>query len=201
MKYTELQKKIQLPVFSRHDLKLWGAKLFGYQLSLWQKRGYLIKLKNGVYAFADRLGGLSAEEVAGLLYSPCYLSLEKALSYYGLIPEMVYGLTLVTPKTTRSFKNRLGNFSYRHIQAALFFGYRQLKGKYFPYLIAAPEKALLDLIYFKLDKIKDKNDLAELRLNWPALKKTMAKAKFKRYLAAYKHKGMKAIGNLIMERL
>lgn len=199
MKYTDLQNSITAPVFSQQDLKLLGAKLFPYQFSLWQKQGYLIKLKNGLYAFHNRLAELEPEEISGLLYSPGYLSLEKALSYYGFIPEMVYALTLVTPKTTRKFKNILGTYNYHHIKSSLFFGYRQVKGNYFPYLLAEPEKALLDYIYMNLKKLKTKSDIQELRLNQAALSKTVSIPKLNKYLAAYKNKEMSKLCRQIME--
>jgi len=201
MKYSELQRIVRAPVFSRQDLRQLGARLFSYQLSLWQKRGHLLKLKNGLYAFADRLAELSPEEISGLLYSPSCLSLEKALAGYGLIPEMVYTLTLITPKTTRKFKNYLGSFSYRHVKPSLFFGYRQVKGKFFPYLLAEPEKALLDYIYLNLSKIKTETDIKELRLNWPAAKKTINKARLRKYLAVYGHKRMKVACAQILDKI
>lgn len=198
MKYTDLQKLIITPVFSRQDLKLLGAKLFPYQFSLWQKQGYLIKLKNGLYAFRNRAAELEPEEISGLLYSPGYLSLEKALSFYGFIPEMVYALTLVTPKITRRFKNTMGTYIYRHIKSSLFFGYRQIKGRHFPYLLAEPEKALLDYIYLNLRKLKTKADIQELRLNRTTMNKAISIPKLNKYLAAYKNKGMDNICRQIM---
>ena len=195
MKYIDLQKKITHSVFSTHDLKLLGVKVFGYQLSLWQKQGHIVKIKNGLYVFADRLAAISPEEISGLLYSPSYISLEKALSFYGVIPEMVYSVTSVTPKVTRRFKNKLGSFIYRHIKPSLHFGYRQLKGENIPYLMAEPEKALLDYIYLNLSRLKTDADLDEMRFNRKTLQKLISKPKLKKYLSIYKNKKMKSICN------
>jgi len=52
MKYNDLISLIQGPVFSRNDLELSGHKVLDYQLSLWVKKGYLLRLKNGLYAFS-----------------------------------------------------------------------------------------------------------------------------------------------------
>lgn len=201
MKYLDLIKYFRAPIFSGQDLRLLGPKVFAYQLSLWQKQGYIVKLKNGLYAFKDQLADLSPIEISGLLYSPCCLSLEKALSHYGLIPEMVYTTTLVTPKTTRQFKNRLGAFSFRHIKPDLFFGYRQVKGKSYPYLMAEPEKALLDYIYFNLSRLKSRADIKELRLDRRSWEQNISRAKLNRYLARYKSPAMRRVIRMITKEI
>lgn len=201
MKYSDLRKRLTAPVFSRQDLRLLGPRVFAYQLSLWQKQGYIVKLKNGLYAFKDQIADLTSAEISGLLYSPSCLSLEKALSIYGLIPEMVYATTLVTPKTTRQFKNRLGIFSYRHIKPNLFFGYRQAKGKSYPYLLAEPEKALLDHIYFNLPHLKSRADVKELRLDRRSWEQNISRAKLYRYLARFKNPAMKRVVRMIGQEI
>lgn len=179
MKYQELRKRIKRAVFTRQDLRLRGLKVFDYQFSLWQKQGYITRLKNGVYLFSEQAEGLKPEELAQLLYSPSYISLEKALSIYGLIPEMVYGITSITPKTTRRFKNKFGNFIYRHIKPSLFFGYREMKG----YLMADPEKALLDYLY--LNRIRTEAAFEGLRLNRKIMAGTFRPAILSKYLNAF----------------
>ena len=85
MKYEDLILLIQTPVFSKTDVMLAGGKIFDYQLTRWVKRGYLLKLKNGIYAFSKDYDKIKGEEVASALYQPSYLSLESALSSYGFI--------------------------------------------------------------------------------------------------------------------
>ena len=53
MKYNDLAGAIKSPVYSRTDLALSGHEVLGYQLSLWVKKGYLIRL-NGEAAGACR---------------------------------------------------------------------------------------------------------------------------------------------------
>ncbi|MEA1970112.1 MAG: hypothetical protein U9N37_00640, partial [Thermodesulfobacteriota bacterium] len=83
-----------------------GGKLYDYQLTRWVKKGYLLKLKNGIYAFNKDYEKIKGEEVASALYQPSYLSLESALSSYGFIPEMVYTYVSVTAKINRTFDNK-----------------------------------------------------------------------------------------------
>jgi len=89
VKYNELSAAIKSPIFSRNDLALSGHKVFDYQLSLWVKKGYLVRLKNGIYAFSREKEKLRGEGIAFLLCQPSYLSLESALAWYGFIPEIV----------------------------------------------------------------------------------------------------------------
>ena len=57
-----------------------------------EKQGYIIRLKRGLYVLNPELSGkmLSTELIANHLYAPSYISMSSALRYYGLIPEAVY---------------------------------------------------------------------------------------------------------------
>lgn len=79
---------------------------------------------------------------------PSYVSLDSALSYYGFIPERVYGITSVTIKNARTFVTTAGIFSYVRQPAPYYaFGIRHvnLSEEQFA-LIASPEKAICDKI-------------------------------------------------------
>lgn len=191
MKYADFKQKLGAAIFSRQDIRLRGLKVFGYQLSQWQRQGYIKKIKNGLYLFAENEGSVLPEALAGKIYSPSYISLEKALAFYGLIPEMVYGLTSVTPKTTRRFKNKFGAFIYRHIKPSLFFGYKEIKNDATAYLIAEPEKALLDYLY--LNWIKDPAAWDELRLNNKVLSSLIRPQIMRKYLTAFNKKWLTKI--------
>lgn len=197
MKYIQFKKEIKSPIFTLQEVRLKGIKIFAYQLTLWKKQGYILKLKNGIYIFTDNAGDFTAEELAGVMYSPSYISMEKALAFYGLIPELVYSITSATPKITRRFKNQFADYRFYHIKPQLFFGYTQKKGAYSAYFVANPEKALLDLIY--LNKIKTKEDLNARRINWGELKKITDIKKLKRYAKRYNNKRITFMVNQVLE--
>ncbi len=197
MKYIELIKKLKDPIFSLQDLKLTGLNIYPYQLSEWSKKGYIIKLKNGVYALAEKKELLKSEYIAFNLYQPSYVSLEWALAKYGIIPEMVYNCTSVTTKTTRVFKNEFGMFSFKRVKQELFFGYNKINDNGLVYLMAEPEKALADYVYLNLSRINNKEDIQELRLNEFALKGLSRKKLKKYFLAADNKKIMKILKLLI----
>ena len=119
------------------------------QLHRWCRAGMLLPLRRGLYAFPDRYSAakIHANEVANILYTPSYLSLHWALGYYGLIPEYVVRYTSVTSRTTKTFENAFGTFSYQHVKPSAFFGYRPAEIDKRKVFLAEPEKALLDLWY------------------------------------------------------
>jgi len=187
MKYIDLMNKIKEPIFSLQDLKLLNFKVYPYQLSEWARQGYIIKLKNGLYALADKKMDLKNECIAFNLYQPSYVSMEWALAKYGLIPEMVYNCTSITAKATRVFKNEFGVFSFRNIKKELFFGYEKINDKGQIYLMAEPEKALFDYVYLNSARINNQDDIKELRLNEFTFK-DLNQTKLKKYFSVANNK-------------
>lgn len=130
------------------------------------KSGLFLKLRNGFYMLKDSSPSLYL--IANKLYQPSYISLEKALSYYGIIPETVYAITSITTKSTREFVTPRAAFSYQRIKKSVFTGYSPKKIDGTTVFIADPEKALADYLYFvDLKKISLNN-----RLNLSSIKKT-----------------------------
>ena len=198
MKYNELTAAIKSPVFSRNDLALSGYQVLDYQISLWVKKGYLIRLKNGLYAFRREMENVRGEEVAFLLCQPSYLSLESALAWYGFIPEIVYAYTSITARITRTFDNAFGRFIYRHVKSELFWGYAEIKTDQGPYLMAEPEKALLDYFYLNLARLNNEDDFEHIRLNEEQMERTLDKDKLLKYQAVF---GVKKMENLVRQCL
>jgi len=127
-----------------------------------EQSGLLIRLKRGLFVVAPMVHSqpLSKELIANHIYGPSYISLQTALSFYGLIPERVHTVCSMTTKRSSSFINPLGNFDYITVPAAYFaIGIRQeIVNNNYAYLIATPEKALCDMIVetkgLKLQSIK-----------------------------------------------
>lgn len=116
----------------------------------WTEKNYLVKLRNGWYAFADKIeSGRYNFIISNLIYQPSYISLETALSFYGIIPEAVVSTTAVTTLKTESYDNKAGNFSYRTINKNLYWGYERKYNEQLnrAYDIATPEKSIIDLLY------------------------------------------------------
>ena len=198
MKYEDLVLLIKTPIFSKNDIVLAGGKIYDYQLTRWVKKGYLLKIKNGIYIFKRDYEKIKGEEIAAAIYQPSYLSLESALSAYGLIPEIVYSYVSVTGKTNRTFDNKFGHFIYRHLKTELFWGYREVRTSSGQYLIAEPEKAILDYLYLNLSKINSESDFENLRFNEDRLCETLNRDKFLQYLQAFETKKLKRWANMCL---
>lgn len=139
--YFDLATLVQLSGEPRAKLRT--------QLSRWVKVGKLLPLRRGMYALAKnyRSSTINPAELANQLYRPSYLSLEWALGFHGLIPEMVVTYTSVTSKPPQHFDNEFGHFDYRHVKQAAFFAMVTTTIQGQAVLLATPEKALLDYWY------------------------------------------------------
>ncbi len=153
MNIIELQKYITLSVFTHEMLEeLLSASVnnVNAKISYMVKKGELLRLKKGVYAFGDdyRSAPVDMISAANMLYAPSYLSFEYALGYYGLIPERVYEITSATLRGKKSFETELGRFTYRPVPLQAYalgvdWLFDKVNGGKF---IATPEKALCDKI-------------------------------------------------------
>lgn len=199
MKYIDFFNTFKESIFTLQDLKIAGIDVSSVQLSQWSKNNYLIKIKNGVYVFSERKDQLSMESISHLLFEPSYISLERALSKHGLTPEIVYNCTAITTRKTISIENDFGIFIYRSIRKDLFFGYDKISENDNIYLLAEPEKALLDYLYLNSSKINNKDDVLELRLNETGLKELNGK-RMNEYLKLFKSKKLERICALIFNK-
>lgn len=117
-----------------------------YFLERQTKEGLLAHLKQGLYTLKTDLP--RDEEIANALYKPSYLSFEYAMARYGIIPESPYHLTSATTNPTREYMVSHQVFSYYTIKLVAYTGYYlDTKGNR-KILIAEPEKALADYLYF-----------------------------------------------------
>lgn len=189
MNTIDFQKKFQsYQVFSLQDVKKFFPGFSYRQIDRWEKKGYLIKIKQGFYTLADQdINQSFSFLVANRIYHPSYISLEKALKYYGLIPEEVFQITSVSTKKTAEFDTPVGNFSYRHISSKLFWGYKLVKTDDSKFLIAEPEKAILDYLYLN-PRLKTVNDFDGMRINADSFAEYIDTKKFQKYLEAFNNK-------------
>jgi predicted transcriptional regulator of viral defense system len=159
MKWHEFEREIRkkdIRLFTLLDIQRFlGRSLIAVRFLVYRlkKQGQIQRVKRGLYKLADEQ--VSDLYLANKLYEPSYISLEFALSYHRVIPETVYEITSVTPKTTRRFKTLGKVYSYRHVKKAAFAGYTTAKQRGISSLIADPEKAFVDMNYFRmLDGLK-----------------------------------------------
>jgi predicted transcriptional regulator of viral defense system len=145
------------------------------------KSGLFLKLRNNYYMLKDSRPPLYA--IANKLYQPSYVSLESALSHYGIIPETVYAVTSVTAKPTREFKTPQGVFSYQRIKKSVFGGYNPVSIEGNIVLLAQPEKALADYLYFV--------DLKKVSLNDRLNLKNIRKGKLLKFIGTFRRASLR----------
>lgn len=154
-----------LPVFSITEIERRFPGFEHENLLNWQKRGYLVKIRNGWYSLVDEIQTIEhLWFAANKIYKPSYISLHSAFAHYGWIPEGVFTITSISTNKTTFFDTPKGRFTYRSIKPSLFFGYRILTYEGYGIKMAEPEKALLDFLYFH-PKLAHESDFESYRLN------------------------------------
>ena len=175
MKYNDLENSLfkLKPVFNIKDIKLAGFRVFPYQFSYWIKDGKIKKLANGFYTFTK--AEVKFEYIANFLQQPSYISLQYALYYYNLIVDIPFHVTSVTTKNTRKIEVGDAVYLYHHVAPRLYNGFvmaeNQNKTAGMSFLIATPEKALVDLFYLNPTRFNVKSDFVEARFYEDEMKK------------------------------
>jgi len=156
--YFEFREQL-LPegCFSIHQARAFFPSFDRNNLTRWTRKGWLLRLRQGWYAFPELLQRPDfSRYVACRIYRPSYVSLHTALSIYGMIPEAVTSITSVSTLKTARFENPFGQYSYQNVKPDLFFGYKPVllpanksivNAPQQTWMLAHPEKALLDLLY------------------------------------------------------
>jgi len=159
-----LDQLTPLPHFSKNSVYQLGLQLglkgstVNTYISRFLKSRDIIQLKNGLYVSADffeknRNDISYSFYLANVIRKPSYISSWAALQYYNLITESVHSITSVTPKVTRDYQTKVGNFSYQSINKDYFSNFSLVAGK-FNFYIASPAKALFDLLYFRTNQFR-----------------------------------------------
>lgn len=178
------------PVFSLQDVQKIAPNFNRIQLDRWQKKGYIKRIKKEYYYFTDKeIDRNFLFYLSNKIYSPSYISLEKAFQYYDFIPEEIFQITSVSSKKTNKFTTSMGSFSYRHIKPSIFFGYRMIDYGKQKILLAEPEKAVLDYLYLN-PRLKAAADFREMRLNKQEFLEKIDFKKLQRFMKAFENKSL-----------
>ena len=161
------------------------ASKYGLPLpTVWQalsrlaNRSLVSRVAKGIYT--NKLVRDSApEDFIKLLRPNSYVSLESALSHWGLSTQSSVALTCVTTGKPKEYRTPEFTIIFRTISKRLYWGFIEKQTRYSKYGIAEPEKALLDWIYLtlqaglkpSLDEIEfksiDKQKLAKYAVKYP----------------------------------
>lgn len=181
-------KEEGLYIFSPFDLQKYfdvsqnTASLF---LTRNVKKGNISKLRRGLYMFFGEY--VNEMLIANQVYQPSYVSFNYALMFYNIIPETVYPITSATTKITRKFIIENITYSYSRIKKQAFVGYKKETFNGQPVLIAEPEKAFIDHLYFV--------DLGKETLHGRIDVSALSKDKLLKYARLFKRKSLLDLTN------
>lgn len=148
------------------QIKLYDPSFALQHLHIWEKKWWIIHIMRGwrLLPETQQKQGITLV-IANALYEPSYLSLQRALRYYNLIPEWVHQYISCTTKRTTTYQTPLGDFIYRSLHPRYYRWYTLIPiGDYNHIRIATPEKVICDYIYLH-PAVKNKEDFEEQRIN------------------------------------
>lgn len=152
--------------FVMHHLQKYGSPRA--KLTRLLKSKALIRVRKGLYLLGSKFkkSPYCLELLANMIYGPSYVSLERALEIYGLIPEHVQMITSVTFKSNKEFHTPVGNFSYAHCHPKSYSVGITTRAfsEYENPLIATPEKAVVDMLTIRRGKITSQHQLEQILL-------------------------------------
>lgn len=163
MNFRTFKKKVApFPIFATSMLGALTDRpdILKVQLTGWKHKGLVTQLRRGLYTLGSGERELepALSFLANQIFIPSYVSMESALAYYGLIPEFVAATTSITTRATRRFQNEYGLFTYQHLDVKAYTGFRSVReSEAISFLLAVPEKAVVDFIYLNLEKFSTKN--------------------------------------------
>lgn len=118
-------------------------------LSRQEHRGLVERVGEKIY-FNHLAPDSSPRDLVNVLRKDAYISLESALREYGISTQSPRVLTCVTTERSRELKTKTISINYRNVSPHLYWGYIRKPTRYGSYLIAEPEKAILDWLYLSL---------------------------------------------------
>lgn len=162
---TAFIKKLGRTVFTTHEvISISGksASTVVQSLNRLTRQGLLIKACRGVWA-EPGANALSPFEIIPYVFprQRVYVSFITALHLHGIVEQIPQVITLASPSHTRTIRTNAGVFSVHQITPPFFDGFDWYKGDG-RFLIAEPEKALIDSLYLSSRKKKQFGHFPEL---------------------------------------
>lgn len=150
-------KKLHRPVFTTYELSSISGKSLSattQALNYLQKQGLVFKIYRGIWGEAGD-EHLSPYVIVPFLFPRhrAYISFISALHLYGIIEQIPQVVTLASTTHTKKIQTEMGTFSVHRIAPSFFDGFVWYKGTG-SFLIAEPEKALVDCLYLSARKKK-----------------------------------------------
>lgn len=158
-------KELKSQVFTTHDLSLISGKSVSavtQSLNNLVREGLVVKIYRGVWAW-EWSETVSPYAVIPYLFprDRAYVSFISALHLHGIIEQIPQVTTLASTAHAKAIRTKVGAFSAHRIAPSFFTGFGWYKGNG-SFLIAEPEKALVDSLYLSAYKKKRFGSFPEL---------------------------------------
>ncbi len=158
-------RNIENSVFTTRELALMTGKsvsAVSQVLDKLYKEKVIFKICRGVWSDAGRKD-ISPYTVIPYLFpkNRAYVSFVSALHLYGIVEQIPQMITVASMAHTKIIKTNIGIFSAHKISPDFFTGFDWYK-KTGGFLIAEPEKALIDSLYLSARKQKNFGHFPEL---------------------------------------
>lgn len=158
-------KQLQRPIFTTHELCISSGKsasTITQSLNFLEREGIIFKIYRGIWIEAENKK-IGPYTLIPFLFprQRAYVSFISALHLYGIIEQIPQLITLASTTHTKIIHTKIGTFSIHQISPNFFDGFNWYKGEG-TFLIAEPEKALIDSLYLSTRKKKQFGHFPEL---------------------------------------
>jgi len=158
-------RKSEKPIFTTSEISALSGKSLStvtQSLNHLSRNGLVLRVYRGVWV---EVGSASLSPYAAIPYlfnrQRAYVSFLSALHLYGIIEQIPQVIHLASTIHTRTIRTKLGVFSLHRLSPKFFRGFDWYKGQG-SFLIASPEKALVDSLYLSACKKKQFGHFPEL---------------------------------------
>lgn len=159
-------KNLKRPVFTTRELAACCRGSLSntiQELNYLEKRGLVIKIAHGIWGL--EIGHQKATPYNMIPFllprHRAYVSFVSALHLHGMVEQIPQTITLASTAHTKTIKTNIGTFFVHQIAPSFFKGFDWYKGEG-DFLIAEPEKALVDCLYLASRKKKQFGYFPEL---------------------------------------
>ena len=158
-------RKLDRPVFTTREAAMLSGSSLSNASKLMknlEKRGLVFKVTRGIWAEVEN-ERISPYTIIPFLLpkNRAYVSFVSALHLYGIIEQIPQEIMLASTVHTKKIQTKIGTFSIHQISPSFFDGFDWYKGEG-SFLIAEPEKALIDSLYLSARKKKQFSYFPEL---------------------------------------
>ncbi len=158
-------KELERPIFTTNEIANMSRKSLSnvtQSLAYLEQQKIISKIYRGIW-IETKNKNISPYSIINFLlpFHKVYVSFISALHLYGIIEQIPNVITLASSSHTKIIKTKIATYSIHHLSPLFFTGFNWYKNEG-NFLIAEPEKALIDCLYLSAYKKKQYRYFPEL---------------------------------------